>query len=294
MSRFESWETASHESPTLRGGAGPDPTRLAEMRWRIGLIHLVVFAALLHVAIMPSHANWTLPLGAVMLLCSLILWVIELSDEVPEWSFRRTLAVLLPCTAMPSFSADQKRVYFPERGWVVRGHALEKSLEASLAGPMILGALAIIPLLAIEWFAADYLASHPWIELLIALGHGAIWAAFAFEFVVRCQIAESKAKYLRRHWLDALIVLMPIFSMAFLRIARLGQLARLNSTTRLFRLNGVMMKAWRSVILFDVLARILDRECDRKAIRMLNDRSDVLRKLDRLDTELARVESRAA
>ena len=270
-----------------------NPTRLADLRWRIGLLHLVALAAALHIAVMPSHHGWGVWLGIALLGLSFLMWMLELADDAANWSFARTLGVLLPCTRMPVRSGDEKKVYFPERGWVLTGHNLEKSLEASFAGPMILAALAIIPLLALEFWGSEYLKSHPWIEFAVAAAHGCIWAAFAFELIIRCNVAPSKWAYIRSHWLDALIVMMPIFSVAFLRIARLGQLARLNQTTRLFRLNGVMMKAWRSVILIDVLARLLDRECDRKAIRMQQDRGNILRQLDRIDTELARVEARS-
>ena len=282
----------------LRGAPNIEPTRLAEMRWRFGLLHLACLAALLHLGTAATLTHTAaflkaeLFLGLGLLGCSTVIFLLELADDSSSWTFRRMLGVLLPCAALPARSGDGRSAYFPSRGWLPINVTLERSLEASFAGPMIAAALVIVPLLAIEHWGGEYVAAHGWLTLLLALAHATIWAAFTFEFAIRCNVAADKWAYIRRHWLDALIILMPL--VAFLRMARLGQLARLQQTTRMFRLKGVLMRAWRGIILVDVLGRLLDRECDRRAIRLRNDRSDLMRQLDRIDTELAELEHRHA
>ena len=286
------------EFEPLRGSFQPDPSRLAEMRWRFGLGHLICLAAMLHIGASPGFLKWQIGCGLAMLACSTVFFLLELADDSSSWTFRRVLGVLLPCATLPARSGDGRRAYFPgtsslaQSRWFEIGGKLERSLEASFAGPMIAMALVIVPLLAIEHWWGEAIEARPWATFALAVGHAVIWAAFAFEFIVRINVARSKWAYARKHWLDALIIALPL--VAFLRTARLGQLARLQQTTRMFRLKGVVMRAWRGLILFDLLSRILDRECDRKAIRLQNTRSDLLRQLDRIDTELAEIEIRRA
>lgn len=104
---------------------------------------------------------------------------------------------------------------------------------------MIVLALAVLPLLLIELF---YLDSDPerersWLGILCWIGLGAIWLAFVIEFVIKVAIAESRAEYMRRNWLDIVIILVPA-----LRPLRVTSLVR---TSRIFRLRGVGMKLFR-------------------------------------------------
>ena len=282
----------------LRGTFRADSSRLAEMRWRFGLIHLAALAATLHVGILPGYTGWQVVFGLTLLGCSTVIFLLELVDDSSSWTFSRILGVLLPCAKLPPRCGDARTVYFPgsavreESRWKPLGPQLERSLEASFAGPMIAMALLIVPLLAIEYWWEAAIEARPWAKLLLAIGHGIIWAAFTFEFVTRINVARSKWAYFKKHWLDALIIALPL--VAFLRMARLGQLGRLQQTTKMFRLKGVLGRAWRGIILFDLLGRILDRECDRKAIRLQHSRTDLLRQLDRIDTELAEIEIRRA
>ena len=58
---------------------------------------------------------------------------------------------------------------------------------------------------------------------LAALGW-ALWSLFLVEFVVKLVLAPIRRRYLREHWLDALIVLLPFLRV--LRLARVVQTAR--------------------------------------------------------------------
>ena len=51
-----------------------------------------------------------------------------------------------------------------------------------------------------------------------------LWSLFLIEFVVKFVLAPVKRRYLRRHWLDALVVLIPV--LRILRLARIVRIAR--------------------------------------------------------------------
>ncbi len=79
-------------------------------------------------------------------------------------------------------------------------------LERLTELPLMLGAFAMIPV-----FAGLYLWDlSPAERRIYAAIEIAIWALFAVTFLSKLAIAPSKRAYLRRNWLEALIVLIPV------------------------------------------------------------------------------------
>lgn len=71
----------------------------------------------------------------------------------------------------------------------------------------------------------------------------AIWAVFAIELGVRTYFAERRLRYLARHWLDVLVVALPI-----LRPLRIARSARSLRVLRLSRVAPFFAKAWKSIV----------------------------------------------
>ncbi len=81
-----------------------------------------------------------------------------------------------------------------------------KKLERVTELPLMLGSFAMIPV-----FAGLYLWDlNPVQERIYAAIEVAIWAFFAVAFLSKLAFAPGKLDYLRRNWLEALIVLIPI------------------------------------------------------------------------------------
>lgn len=81
-----------------------------------------------------------------------------------------------------------------------------KKLERATELPLMLGSFAMIPV-----FAGLYLWDlNPVQERIYAAIEVAIWAFFAVAFLSKLAFAPGKLDYLRRNWLEALIVLIPI------------------------------------------------------------------------------------
>jgi voltage-gated potassium channel len=102
-------------------------------------------------------------------------------------------------------------------------------LDRYLDVPLALASLALVLIAVIELTGE---VSGPWQGRLATLGW-ALWSLFFFEFVVKFALAPVKRRYLREHWLDALIVLLP-----FLRFLRLARAARALPTFRLLVFGG--------------------------------------------------------
>ena len=64
----------------------------------------------------------------------------------------------------------------------------------------------------------------PGASTAIEITSWAIWAIFALEFAVKLWLAPIRLRYLRRHWWQPLMLLLPFLRfLSFLRLARLGR-----------------------------------------------------------------------
>lgn len=108
-------------------------------------------------------------------------------------------------------------------------------LERITEFPLMLGSFAMIPI-----FAGIYLWDlTPVEELIYTALEYAIWAMFGLIYIAKVALAPAKFAYLRRNWLEALIVLVPIIRP--LRIIR----------AILFVIRGV--SRWKRLATFEVL-----------------------------------------
>jgi voltage-gated potassium channel len=106
---------------------------------------------------------------------------------------------------------------------------LREKLDRYLDVPLALASLALVLVAVIELTGE---VSGPWEGRLAAIGW-ALWGLFFVEFAAKFALAPVKHHYLREHWLDALIVLLP-----FLRILRVVQLMRALPALRLLVFGG--------------------------------------------------------
>jgi voltage-gated potassium channel len=111
-----------------------------------------------------------------------------------------------------------------------RQAALER-FERATELPLLILALAMIPLILVplvvelDGAAEDAVIAADWF----------IWAAFAFEYVVRLALTDERARFVRHNWPDLLIVVLP-----FLRPLRIMRSARALRLLRLTRLAAAL------------------------------------------------------
>jgi voltage-gated potassium channel len=117
---------------------------------------------------------------------------------------------------------------------------------------MIVIALMVLPVMGIEQLWPD--TAVEFIQVATSL----IWLAFTFEFLTMIGIVERKVRYCKEHWIDLAVILLPLI--AFLRVARLGRLLRLqqlSKTARVYRIRGLMMRAYRAVLVLELVERLM-------------------------------------
>jgi len=156
-------------------------------------------------------------------------------------------------TELPPPPPGVRHVSVPMIGIVISDHPLRTRVHRIFHWPMIVLALLVLPLLAIEYFFRIEHGSWTW--WLWFIGMAVIWLAFVVEFTIKVAIAESRVEYVKRNWLDVIIIIMPA-----LRPLRIASLAK---TTRVFTLRGVAMKfaryAFTFVIGLEATERLLER-----------------------------------
>ena len=110
--------------------------------------------------------------------------------------------------------------------------ALRDKIDRYLDVPLALASLLVLLIIVIQLSGE---LTEPWRGRVEVLGW-ALWSVFALEFAVKFALAPVKRRYLKNHWLDALIVLLPF--LRFLRIARVLRATRAVPVFRLLVLGG--------------------------------------------------------
>ena len=123
--------------------------------------------------------------------------------------------------------------------------------------PLLVLAVAMLPLIIIP-LAVDLAAS---VEAAFWTADWLIWAAFAVELIVKTYLSPRRLHYLRTHWFDVLIVLIPFLrplrivrSARALRLLRLVRVAALLSRVGLTGRSILRARGLGYVLLFGVLA----------------------------------------
>ena len=208
------------------------------------------------------------------------------------------LAVLCPPLRLCMRHADREgNVWLPGFGWQAVNEDLRQRLERDLSVPMLIIALMILPVLLVEFAMVDQVASRVWLQVVLGVSTGLIWFAFAAEFIVMVTMADKKLRYCKQHWLDLAIILLPLIS--FLRSLRVvrqsGPLAwrvqQLTRMGRVYRLRGLAMRAFRGVLLLELVNRVLRVKPERRirALRELLEEKE--REVVRLRGEIAAMEA---
>jgi voltage-gated potassium channel len=122
-----------------------------------------------------------------------------------------------------------------------REQALRR-VEQSTAWPMLVLALAIIPLILIPMLVH----LSPRAERLVTAADWLIWAAFATEYIVRFTLAPRKRLFFRHNLIDFVVVAVPFAQP--LRLLRSVRVLRVLRATRVMAVAGKGAKEGRSLL----------------------------------------------
>lgn len=163
-------------------------------------------------------------------------------------------------TVLPPPRPGVRYVRVPMLGVVIADDELRARVRRRFHWPMIVLALLVLPVLGVEFLVLKHLTPEraELVSTIVVISEIIISTCFAIELVVKVTIAESRFEYLRRNWLDVVVVLLP-----FLRAFRILRAAKVTQTTRVFRLRGVGTKFARQLLTLIVGLKVTDRILER-------------------------------
>lgn len=174
-------------------------------------------------------------------------------------------------TILPPPRPGVRHVPLPLIGILIADDELRDRMERQFHWPMIILALLVLPLIGLEFFLVPKMPERrqELAQAVIVVTEIAISLAFLVEFVVKIAIAESRFEYVRRNWLDLVVICLPL-----LRMIRVLRLARVAKTSRMFRLRGVGMKFARHILTMLLGLNITDRLLERFGVKLHSGRKD--------------------
>ena len=228
------------------------------------------------------------------------IWLCRDQPLPKRWRLFRLMMCLVPPLRLCPVHPDMRgRAWLPYYGWRTASDRLRRRIELTLSGPMIAAALLILPILIIEWTMKKQIADSFWLRLLLHTGTGCIWFAFATEFLIMVSISRRKFEYLKKHWIDLAIILLPLLSflrsLQILRLSRLGKLAKLEQLSRMiriYRLRGLSMRMFRALLVLEVLHRMFRLSPEKRRTALLDQIAAKNEELEELHQQLAAVEAK--
>ncbi|HBE68910.1 MAG TPA: hypothetical protein DDW52_12250 [Planctomycetaceae bacterium] len=193
----------------------------------------------------------------------------------------------------------REQIWFPRAGWKAVDHRLQTELERRFSIPMIFIALLILPVLGVQFYFASSkhnILDYPVLRFLMNFGTGLIWFAFTVEFIVMVSVTEKKFAYCKKHWLDLIIIILPLVSflrsfslLRATRLAKLGKLQQLSRLVRVYRLRGVAMRAFRALMILEVIHRLLRTKPEKRIRRLEEQYREKERELELLSEQIERL-----
>lgn len=215
---------------------------------------------------------------------------------------RQRLAALPVCLvpplrmAMPS-PVMNGRLWLPALGWQNPGRELHRNLDRTLSKPMLFIGLSILPVLLLEGSLATWLTDTPELNLFLHSATGFIWFAFTLEFIVMLNTTEKKLAYVKAHWIELAIIILPLVS--FLRTLRILpaskaiRVHKLAKMARTYRMRGLIGRTVRALALLEVVSRLRRENPVAKLARLRETHEEKLLELNELQMEIMKLENAA-
>ncbi len=185
-------------------------------------------------------------------------WICRDQNRPKRWRLFRLLMCIVPPLRLCPVHPDMRgRAWLPYYGWRTASDRLRRKVERNFEWPDDCGSPAHS---ADSGDRMEDEARHRRFVLAKAVAScrdRAIWFAFATEFLIMVSISRRKLEYLKKHWIDLAIILLPLLSflrsLRVLRLSRLGKLAKLEQLSkmiRIYRLRGLSMRMFRALLVW--------------------------------------------
>lgn len=270
--------------------AGLDRTTGPLMFWA-SILFMVFFSLMLHLELDPQDSGeWRWEFAR---LAASIYWIFP-AEAALYWlrGDRLTpghwLGALLPMFRSGARDHEAAEyIWLPLSGWRKVDSELEKYLAVFFRWPMVVIAILVVPIVAVELLAGEVLEENLLARRGLEVLTAVIWVAFTLEFILMISVTPKKMKYVLKHWLEILVIALPM--LAFLRTARLGRLARLkdlSKTVRAYRTRGLYARWWRAIVALELLDRVQRLDLDNYLANLEDQFEEKKEELTRIEQKL--------
>ncbi len=271
--------------------------KLAPPMFAVSLIALGLFAVLFYLNDLAEVGGYIVrACVAGLAVCYVVCWAETVAHTLsgsPRMKQHIWFCLLPICRLGARDHETGKMIWLPSLGWREAARPLERLLARGFSIPMIVIALSVLPIIVLEFFWSDYVEATTWLQVTMDIAEAFIWSAFTFEFVLMISVVKYPMAYVRKHWIDLAIILLPMI--AFLRAVRLTALLRLNNvarTAKVFRLRGLALRMWRGIVALEVVEMLLLRNPERRLEKLEVQLEDKLEEIEDLQREINRVQKR--
>jgi voltage-gated potassium channel len=264
----------------------PRATWLAWAMFWLASVDLLLIAGLIHRA---QQRDQVTPFELdVMMFGLAALWPVFLTEQMiglfhrdrsrplRPVALRAVLVAFFPPFRMGTPDPRTGLTWLPRLGWQVPDKALYTRIDRAFSGPMIVFALLILPVLALEFFHAEQVRTSPTLALVLHISISVIWVAFATEFILESSTAPKPMQHVREKWLDAAIVILPMLEFMLTKVVDAAPIARLlrlgralspeqiTAMQRVYRLRGLLTKGWQAFLVLGGMNRLLGHAEERR------------------------------
>lgn len=285
---------------------GPPAVSHAQPMFWVAFLFLAILAALLPHGGSDDPAITSPLYHPVMYYLLLGCWAVVIAEGVlgflaapdrpkPAWKRLLLVALLPPFRMAVSPRRPNDWVWVPVCGWMPVGAPSVSEMEHRTAIPMLVATALIIPVLIAEFGFAAVVDASPALQVSMLVLMALIWFSFALEFVVMVSLAPKKLAYCKKHWINIVIIVLPLF--AFLRslqIFRFLRFAKAGKMVRVYRLRGLITRIVKIALAFNLIERIMSLNPEKYAAQLEEKIAEKEEELAELRTRLAATQEKVA
>lgn len=268
-------------------------TLSAAMMFLITIVFLTALAIIIQYTQLESGLE-RLPYGQQLIMLLFLCWPIFFIEKVIQligcqhtW---KSYLGLIFITLLPPLRLATRRCNQPDFIWLFTWRFIDASLYIKLEKrfllPILLFSLFMIPFWLTEMFSPAQLNNNVLIYHTVNLGNALIWELFVIEFIIMFSIAEKKLYYLKKHWLELLIIILPMFALVRILAGRyvllrqiklinpenLLKIVRIRRILNIYRARSVFNRIIRIFIVIDVVKRFYQHRDPQKYLALLQEK----------------------
>jgi len=234
-----------------------------------------------------------LPYNEILISILLALWSLLIIERVlylifcqyKTWkSFFACLVIML----LPPLRLTSRRCHQQHYIWFFDWHLITPNLyhwlEKTFLFPILIISFFMMPFWITGIFFHDKLITYPILYHIHHLGNALIWGLFVCEFIIMISLATRTKDYLVKHWLELLIILLPLFALArlfvvaqyatFYKQVYVIKLAKLQKMLNIYRARSVIHRLFRILVIIDLFKRFYQPRKPEKYLKILQQKLD--------------------